>query len=207
MNPTKTTRPALAAAIIAIATSACSHIDSTPAGAADRRNAQHVHQGLNDGKYIQQSIHAATDRLVAHLGMQPGPAEQVVVTTISNLSRLESTSALGRTISETIASQIVQHGYHVGELRLRNEMIIQDHTGEFILTRKARDIAQSQDATAVITGTYSATPFQVFVNLRLIRLNDNKILGASDFVLPMTHSTRALLGQTTASTTLRLEEK
>ena len=96
-------------------------------------------------------------------------------------------------MAEQTASRIVQRGYTVIELKLRENVFVQRQGGQFVLSREVRDISQSVDAQAVVAGTYAVGKEIVYVNARVIRTTDNVIMGAYDYSLPVGKNTRAML--------------
>ncbi|MBY0429724.1 MAG: hypothetical protein K2Q10_00880, partial [Rhodospirillales bacterium] len=113
--------------------------------------------------------------------------------TFADINAMGRSSALGRTMAEQIASRFAQRGYAVTEVKLRDSLLV-DHGGEFILSRDASVIAKTQDARAVVTGTYSMANRKVFVNARVIDAWNGRVLAAYDFVLPMDREIRSLSG-------------
>lgn len=85
-------------------------------------------------------------------------------------------------------------GYTVAELKLRNSILIEEGKGEFILSRDVREISRSRGAQAVIAGTYAVGADSVYVNVRLIRASDSKILSAYDYALRMDDNILYLVG-------------
>jgi len=118
----------------------------------------------------------------------------ILIASLVNINNLETSSALGRMIAEQMSSRLVTMGYSVVELKLRNSFLIKEGKGEFILSRDVRDISRSRGAQAVIAGTYAVGAKAVFVNVRLIRATDSKILAAHDYTLPLDENMVFLLG-------------
>ncbi len=110
-----------------------------------------------------------------------------------NINDLENSSALGRIISEQVASRFSQQGFTMIELRLRDNVFIRQRAGEFMLSREVRNLSQAHNATAVVVGTYAVGRRSVYVSTRLIRAADNLMLASFDYSLPLGPDTRALL--------------
>jgi len=125
----------------------------------------------------------------------------LVVTTIADVNQLETTTPLGRALSEQLGSRFVQKGYKVSDLRFRNAINVKQDgrdataAGEYILSRDTSVLKGEQEVGATLTGTYAVANNQVLVNLRLIAAGNSRVLAARDFRLPMTEDTRALLGE------------
>ena len=65
--------------------------------------------------------------------------------------------------------------------------------GEFMLSRDIQALGASQNAQAVVAGTYAAGSNAVYISLRLIRLSDSRILGGVDYALPAGPNTQSLI--------------
>ncbi len=140
------------------------------------------------------SSYAAADRLVQTPQGGLDRTKPVLVTSLVSINRLERSSGLGRLIAEQISSRLVSSGYTVAELKMRNSILIEEGKGEFILSRDVREISRSRGAQAVIAGTYAVGADSVYVNVRLIRASDSKILSAYDYALRMDDNILYLVG-------------
>jgi len=140
------------------------------------------------------SSYAAADRLVQTSQGRLDRTKPVLVTSLVSINRLERSSGLGRVIGEQISSRLVSSGYSVAELKLRSSILIEEGKGEFILSRDVRDISRSRGAQAVIAGTYAVGADSVYVNVRLIRASDSKILSSYDYTLRMDDNILYLVG-------------
>ena len=58
-----------------------------------------------------------------------GLEERLIFTSMVNLDNLRQTSKLGRTLSESLATQLFQHGYGVVELRKVASILIKNKSG------------------------------------------------------------------------------
>jgi len=83
-----------------------------------------------------------------------------------------------------VASRLVTSGYSVVEVTLRKNLLVNPGVGQFMLSRDVKDISRLNSAQAVAVGTYAVAESDVFLNLRLIRAGDGKILSAHDFTIP-----------------------
>jgi TolB-like protein len=108
----------------------------------------------------------------------------VVVSSIADTQKLESSTALGNIVADMIRSRLAQDGYTASEFRLRSEVALKNE-GEFLLSRNRRALMGSPNAAAIITGTYATSYEQVFVSIKLISATDAHIIGAADFVVPL----------------------
>lgn len=122
----------------------------------------------------------------------------LVVGTISDVNKLESSSPLGRAIAEQLSSRFVQRGYTVSDLRFRNAINVKQGgkdaaaAGEYVLSRDTAVLKGEQEVGATITGTYAIANKQVLVNVRLIEASNSRVLASTDFRLPMSQDVQAL---------------
>ncbi len=140
------------------------------------------------------SSYAAADRLVQTPQGGLDRTKPVLVTSLVSINRLERSSGLGRVIAEQISSRLVSSGSSVAELKLRSSILIEEGKGEFILSRDVKEISRSRGAQAIIAGTYALGADSVYVNVRLIRASDGKILSSYDYALRMDDNILYLVG-------------
>lgn len=145
---------------------------------------------VQDAGLVGQSYSAA-DRLLEQVPYLKG--RPLLTGTFVDVSSLEDSSPLGRIVSEQISSKFAQEGHRIIELKMRRNVFIKQRGGEFMLSREVRDLSQTHNAAAVIAGTYAVGRRNVYVSARLIRADDNLVLAAHDYVLPLGPDTRELL--------------
>ena len=97
----------------------------------------------------------AINKLVAGFSLGPSSDTPVLVATIVNVNDMRRSAPLGRTLSEQYASHMVNAGFNVKEMKLRGDVFVKEDTGELLLSREIKDIAQSHHANYVLVGTYS----------------------------------------------------
>lgn len=137
--------------------------------------------------------HAAADVLREQAALRTD--QPVLVATVVQIDRLDTSSRLGRLVSEQVASRLAQRGLRVTELRLRETLAMRPFQGELLLSREAREVSQAQSAQAVLVGTYAVSQQAVYVSLKLVGPQGNTVLAAHDYVLPMDGNLRSLLVQ------------
>jgi TolB-like protein len=145
-----------------------------------------------DNDLVVESYQAA-DFLMSKVPWLKEDRGPLLVATFVDVNALENSSALGRIVAEQVASRFAQEGFTVIEMKLRNNIFIQDNGGEFVLSRDVREISQNHNASAVLAGTYAVGRRSVYVSARLIRAADSLILSGYDYSLPIGPDTRALL--------------
>jgi TolB-like protein len=109
----------------------------------------------------------------------------ILATSFVNIDNLHQSSTFGRLVGDTIAGDMVGHGYNVVEVRLRNSLFMQPRLGEFMLSRELRSVGATHDAQAVLVGTYAVGGDYVYVNARLVSVMNSQVLSSHDFRLPL----------------------
>jgi hypothetical protein len=132
---------------------------------------------------LTNRTYAAVDALVGHLPGELAPGALVLVASAVSLDNLDESSRLGRLLGEQVGARLAQHGLTVREVKMTGGLRIRERDGEFMLSRRLRDIQTQYNADVAVTSTYSVGVSSVFVNLRMTRLNDGVILSAQDFQL------------------------
>lgn len=117
----------------------------------------------------------------------------ILVATVVNINDLRRSAPLGRSLSEQYSSELVARGYNVKELKLRGNVFVQEGTGELLLSREIKDIARSHNAILVVVGTYSMASDFTYINLKLVRTEDGRIIRAVDYALPNDRDVKRLL--------------
>lgn len=142
----------------------------------------------------------AVDGLLSRAGDRISTETPMLVGTIGNVNNVETSSTLGRSISEQLSARLANRGYMVTELKLRQGISIQHgglnpaSSGEYLLSRDVGEIAGEHKAAAALTGTYSVGAESVLVNLRLIDIRSGQLIAAYDYVLPKSADITAMLG-------------
>ncbi|MFA6282895.1 MAG: FlgO family outer membrane protein, partial [Desulfurivibrionaceae bacterium] len=117
----------------------------------------------------------------------------VAVSTFVSLDNLYATSSLGRYLGEQLLSTLQQSGLDVIEVRKTPGMMVSPYHGEYALSRSMDEISLVQEAQAVVVGTYAVAGQEIFVNARLLRNADNRVLSSASLVLPIDAMTANLL--------------
>ncbi|MBU6234233.1 MAG: hypothetical protein KGQ41_00160 [Alphaproteobacteria bacterium] len=141
----------------------------------------------------------AVDALLDRAGKNITKTTPMLVGTVGDVNDVESSSTLGRTITEQVSGRLAQKGYKVAELKLRQGINVQQGgvtpaaSGEFLLSRDVRNISAEHKAAAAITGTYSVGASKVLVNLRLIDIRSGNVITGYDYELPKTADVMAMI--------------
>ena len=137
--------------------------------------------------------HEAVDKLIAGFNLAAAGDNPVLVATIVNVNDMRRSAPLGRTLSEQYASHLVNAGFNVKELKLRGDVFVKEQTGELLLSREIKDIAQSHQANHVLVGTYSVAASVTYVSLKFVRTQDSRIVRGFDYALPNDKDVNRLL--------------
>jgi hypothetical protein len=127
--------------------------------------------------------------------MPRNPDQPLLVTTFVDNNDLTQTSRFGRILQEHITSRLVQLGYTVKELKLRDSLLIQPKSGETMLSRDLNLISPSVSAQAILVGTYSYTNRTMYISARLINPANSTIISSVDYRLVMDQNVMAMFGQ------------
>ena len=128
------------------------------------------------------------------------PNQPVLIATPVNNDNLDDTSSFGRSFQNNIAAGFVNRGYAVKEIKLRRDMLVEMHKGEFMLTRDLQEMAGKQQAQAIVVGTYALANRVMYLSIRLVSPTDQSIRAAYEDKLYLDENSLRMLG-------LQLEKK
>jgi hypothetical protein len=103
-------------------------------------------------------------------------------TAFVNLDNFNETSSLGRLISEQLFHEFNQRGFPVREYRIPGSISVRQE-GELLLSRELGNLALSSQGSVVVVGTYSGDKRAMFINARLVRPQDGRVLRTANLVL------------------------
>jgi len=150
-------------------------------------------QTIQDTNLIASSYTAAERLLQNTTFIEPFQEKRFFITTIADIDDLEDSTTLGRLISEQLAVHFVQRGYTVLEPKLQPELTFFTDTGEFVLSREAREFLLAQQVDTVVAGTYAIGKDTVYVTLKMLNCQDSQMLASYAYTLPIGPNTYALL--------------
>lgn len=139
---------------------------------------------INSAQYFMNSNYAAVDNLIESMPLDNtiGMSQPLIVASIVGIDGLKS-SRFGKTISEQMATRLTNKGYKIIELKLRNNVFIEQKAGEFMLSRELKDIMKNHNAQAALTGTYSESKGYVYVTAKIVSLTDGISVASTDYNL------------------------
>lgn len=110
-------------------------------------------------------------------------ASFVPVNTLSLEQAADAEKQQANQLSEAMLTLARQSGFTVYDYRLRSAVMLKsDH--EQALSRQVTELADTSDADAILTGTYSMTGQGMVLNVRVIRITDRQVLAAANGFVP-----------------------
>ncbi len=125
--------------------------------------------------------------------------EKLILTTMVDLDNLYKTSAFGRAITESLSTCLFRRGFQVTEIRKTPALFIRQQKGELSLSRDAARISPEQNATAIVTGTYSLTPDTVIINVKMISTDADTVLSVAGLEIDRDRNINSLLSRTSGT--------
>ena len=110
-----------------------------------------------------------------------------------NLDNFNESSSFGRYIAEQLFYEFNQRGFPIKEYRVPGNISVRENEGEFFLSRALGDICVPAHGSVVVAGTYYSDPQAVFVNARLLRPSDGRVLRTANLVLQSNGLTKRML--------------
>ncbi|MBK66992.1 MAG: hypothetical protein CMP22_02545 [Rickettsiales bacterium] len=153
--------------------------------------------GYTRGEYGMTLVtYNATDDLMTQVGQKGVVNDRtpILVSNFANINNVEKSSELGKVVAEQFLTRMVQLGYNVSEVKLRDYMNL-NQDGEFSLTRDPEQTSRSHQAAGLVTGTYVLSGDSVMFSARFISLKDARIIAAQDFILEKDQQVKALIKQ------------
>lgn len=150
-----------------------------------------TYQDARDNQFIPAN-QAAAKRLMADLHKHVPPPGLLIIASLVDVDDLNRSSTFGRIVSEQVSAEFTKARYNMRELKLRNSVAIND-AGEMLLSRDIRELATVYGAQAVVVGSYATSKDFIYVNLKVVQPETNRVLGVHDYALPMDANNRRML--------------
>lgn len=153
--------------------------------------------GYADARELKLKVRELGEQLVA--GVCDSNMRGLVALPVSfvNQDNFQQSSSFGRYIAEQIFHEFNQRGFPIREYRIQDHITPKPGQGEDYLSRGIGEVPVSGDSDLVVTGTYYSDPQAVFVNARIIRPSDGRVLRTANLVLPSNALTRRMVAKTT----------
>ena len=153
-----------------------------------------------DEPNLYDQSHEVVDELISFAeknskfsGVSLNSDSPFIIASFVDVNQMDQSSAFGRIISEQFASRFSQKGYYVVELKLRKDIFIKEKEGEFMLSRKIKEITRNHNAQAIIVGTYAVGENNVYITTRMIDPPTNRVISSYDYRLPISEDISKLL--------------
>ncbi len=125
---------------------------------------------------------------------QPLPyGSLIVVNSLVNVKDMEQTLALGRIMSDQLASGFHQAGFLVMGMELPTQIFHKNDQGILQLPDETRDALNQLGAKALLIGTYAPGKNNVYLSLRLVDIDTGSFISTSDFSIGMGPDAKALV--------------
>lgn len=118
-----------------------------------------------------------------------------IVSTFSDLNKLNDTSPLGRLIGEDVIHEMQVRKWRVFDVRLTRDIVINE-AGEFSLSRDIKKIRDTYKIGGVITGTYSVAENNIIINARAIDIDTGLVASSAQVQIPLNDYSEYLLFDT-----------
>lgn len=138
-----------------------------------------------------------TDDLVSNAmpPLMPRQPELAILTsTFVNIDKLSETSRFGRLLQSHVGARLVQLGYTVKEIHLRDTMTMRPGDGETMLSRNLALITPEQPTQAILLGTYSLSNRMLYITAKLVNPVNRNIISAHSYRLCMDDNLLAMFG-------------
>lgn len=116
----------------------------------------------------------------------------LIVGSFADSENMTATTSFGRMMTQQFSTQLVNRGYRVAELLMRESIYITEK-GEFLLSRKAKDLSKQYEAHAAIVGTYVVGHDTIYVNAKIVDISTNTILAAHSFNVVLDDNVKKML--------------
>lgn len=148
--------------------------------------------GYAEAREIKLKIREMTEQLISGIKDPSLRCTVALPTSFVNLDNFEQSSSFGRLFAEQLIYEFNQRGYPVKEYRAPKNIRVREGEGELYLTRALGDVSVPPDGV-VVAGTYYADKQAVFVNARLLRPSDGRVMRTANLVLSSNSLTRRML--------------
>lgn len=135
----------------------------------------------------------AIEKIIATASVPIDKSVPILVATVVNIDSMQNSSRFGRLISEQMATRLTQLGFHVVEMKLRNDLYISEGTGELLLSRDMQKLSKNYNAQIVIVGSYAPAATYTYMTIKAVMPYDNRIVSATNYLIPVGNNTQALL--------------
>ena len=166
-------------------------------------------RGYVDAREFKLKIRELAEQLIADIRDCSLQGTVALPTAFVNLDNFNESSTLGRLISEQLFYEFNQRGYPIREYRIQDSIQMRPRQGEFLLSRELNNLSIHSPGSVVIVGTYSGDRQAMFINARLVRPSDGRVLRTANLVLegnPLTSRLMRNTGRKVESGEMRIRD-
>ena len=146
-----------------------------------------------DARELKLKVRELGEQLVADMKDCSLQGTVALPTSFVNLNNFNESSDFGRLVGEQLFFELNQRGYPVREYRMSGNIQPRAKAGEFALSRELGTVSARSGNAVVIAGTYSQANNAVFVNARLVRPKDGRVLRTANVVIETNPTIRRML--------------
>lgn len=150
-------------------------------------------QNYLNARELKLKVRELADQMFVGLNDKSVCQSEILPASFVNMNNLDETSSFGRFLAEQLYYELNQRGLKVRDYRNQGANIrLREGDGEFYLSRERDDLELGAN-TLVLTGTYFMDGQGIFVNARLMRPTDGKVLRTGQLILPATTNNLRLM--------------
>ncbi|MDL2317294.1 hypothetical protein LJC59_09560 [Desulfovibrio sp. OttesenSCG-928-A18] len=138
--------------------------------------------GYADAREIKLKLRELAEQLIADMNDCSLQGAVALPTAFVHLDDFNRTSSFGRLISEQLIFEFNQRGYPIREYRMPGSIRVKAD-GEYILSRNVGSVSARAKPAVVIVGTYYNDKDAIFINARLVRPSDGRVLRTANLVM------------------------
>ncbi len=167
-------RPLVLLIVSALALSAC----------ANKRTGTNYDGSKSDkGLVLNRMVSDMTDRLFATKIPGNNTLSPIAVTSMVNLSSLESTNWLGQQLAEDFVHELHRRGEVVLDYKVTGSIKVTPE-GDFTMSRDWTELSKRIPASRILTGTMSRNDMGVVLNMRIINMRTRMVEATSQGFVP-----------------------
>lgn len=140
---------------------------------------------------LSKEIEESTKNLLKQLNLNS--SRPMLGVSFADINCLNQSSPFGRVLGEQYSSALTSQNQKMLEIRLRDQLYIQEAQGEFILSRDLKRLVNENNAQAVLVGTYTKGGSNVYVTSRIIKIEDSSVLASDNLTIPLNKDIRDML--------------
>jgi len=136
-----------------------------------------------DARELKLKVRELAEQLVVDMQDCSLQGAVALPTSFVSLDDFNESSVFGRLLGEQLFYELNQRGYPVREYRMSGNIQPRAKAGEFALSRELGGLSAKSGQAVVIVGTYARGNNAVFVNARLVRPKDGRVIRTANLVI------------------------